>query len=265
MTHVRRSSDGGFEVRIVVPPDLRSTVGKANLTKRLGRLSMLEANRRAAPVICYFQRVLEQARAGGDDVGSPAQTALPMSRGQARPIHSSTPLMDLFDGYVRERRPAPSTIKRWRPVMAHLVSYLGHDRSDRVSADDIIGLKEALAGQRVGGRTIREVYLASAKVVFAWAVENRKLLENPVAGISVRVPKRQRVRAPSFTSAEWIDFAICIPWRWDGSANVRIEPLRKLGAIHIIKALPTHAAMGINRASGLALKSMSLWVQISPK
>ncbi|WP_371710974.1 DUF6538 domain-containing protein [Novosphingobium sp. BW1] len=82
MTHVRRSSDGGFEVRIVVPPDLQSTVGKANLTKRLGRLSMLEANRRAAPVICHFQRVLEQARAGCDDVGPPAQTALPMSRGQ---------------------------------------------------------------------------------------------------------------------------------------------------------------------------------------
>jgi integrase len=46
------------------------------------------------------------------------------------------------------------------------------------------------------------VYLAAAKVVFAWAVENRRLDANPALGVSVRVPKRHRPRGPSFTSPE---------------------------------------------------------------
>ncbi len=54
----------------------------------------------------------------------------------------------------------------------------------------------------VSGRTIREVYLAAAKVMFAWAVENRKLTANPATGVSVRVPKRVRSRGPSFTALE---------------------------------------------------------------
>jgi hypothetical protein len=56
--------------------------------------------------------------------------------------------------------------------------------------------------QGVGGRTIREVYLAAAKVVFGWAVENRKLVANPATGVTVRVPKRQKLRGASFTPAE---------------------------------------------------------------
>jgi integrase len=111
-------------------------------------------------------------------------------------------LMALFDGYVRERQPSPATIKRWRPVIANLIHHLGHDEALRVSADDIVDWKEALMDDGVSGRTIREVYLAAAKVMFAWAVENRKLATNPATGISVRVPKRVRSRGPSFTALE---------------------------------------------------------------
>lgn len=110
--------------------------------------------------------------------------------------------MALFDGYVRERQPSPATIKRWRPVIVNLTHHLGHDEALRVSADDIVDWKEALMDPGVSGRTVREVYLAAAKVVFAWAVENRKLATNPATGISVRVPKRVRSRGPSFTALE---------------------------------------------------------------
>lgn len=112
--------------------------------------------------------------------------------------------MAIFDGYLRERQPSLATIKRWRPVITHLVDHLGHDEPRSISADDIIDWKEALARQGASGRTIREVYLAAAKVVFAWGVENRKLDANPAAGVSVRVPKRHRPRGPSFTSSATI-------------------------------------------------------------
>jgi integrase len=205
MTHVRRSSDGGFEVRIVVPVELRSTIGKANLTRRLGRLSKSEANRLAAPVIERFHGQIEMARSGVFDIAPPTPVAaagLGETRSPTALPQSSSKLMALFEGYVRERQPSPATIKRWRPVIVHLIEHLGHDEARHVIADNIIGWKESLAGRNVGGRTVREVYLAAAKVVFAWAVENRKLDINPAAGVSVRVPKRHRPRGPSFTAAE---------------------------------------------------------------
>nr|WP_314472289.1 site-specific integrase [uncultured Sphingomonas sp.] len=204
MTHVRRSSDGGFEVRVVVPAGLRSTIGKTNLTRRLGRLSKSDANRLAAPVIQQFHDLIERAKVGPlDDPAAPVAVAAPPKPSNPSPEQASSPkLMAIFDGYLRERQPSPATIKRWRPVIAHLVDHLGHDEPRRISADDIIGWKEALARQGASGRTIREVYLAAAKVVFAWAVENRKLDANPAAGVSVRVPKRHRPRGPSFTLAE---------------------------------------------------------------
>ncbi|WP_156348384.1 hypothetical protein [Sphingomonas sp. Leaf34] len=110
--------------------------------------------------------------------------------------------MALFDGYVRERQPSPATIKRWRPVIANLAHHLGHNEAPRVSADDTVDWKEALMDHGISGRTIRELYLAAAKVVFPWAVENRKLATNPATGFIVCVPKRVRSRGPSFTAME---------------------------------------------------------------
>lgn len=204
MTYVRRSSDGGFEVRIVVPADLRSTIGRTNLTRRLGPLSKSEANRLALPIIQQFHAQIERARSGesGATPQTPAVAPVPAIMPCAPPPSSTPKLMALFDGYLSERQPSPATIKRWRPVIAHLADHLGYDEPPRISTDDIIGWKEALTRQGVSGRTIREVYLAAAKAVFAWAVENRKLDANPAAGVSVRVPKRHRPRGPSFTSDE---------------------------------------------------------------
>lgn len=202
MAHVRTTSDGGFEVRIVVPAALRSTIGKTNLTQRLGRLPKAEVNRRAGPVIERFQAQIARASVGsGDKPADGDKAPLTTASDNALVIVRPT-LMTLFDGYVRERQPSPATIKRWRPVIANLTRHLGHDEALRVSADDIVDWKEALMAQGVSGRTIREVYLAAAKVMFAWAVENRKLAANPATGISVRVPKRVRSRGPSFTALE---------------------------------------------------------------
>lgn len=202
MAHVRRISDGGFEVRIVVPAVLRSTIGKTNLTQRLGRMPKAEVNRRAGPVIERFQAQIARASVGSGDGSADGHTAPPATASHNALMFVRPTLMALFDGYVRERQPSPATIKRWRPVIVNLTHHLGHDEALRVSADDIVDWKEALMDPGVSGRTVREVYLAAAKVMFAWAVENRKLVTNPATGISVRVPKRVRSRGPSFTALE---------------------------------------------------------------
>ena len=207
MTHVRRSSNGGFEVRIVVPADCRKTIGKTNLTQRLGPISKSEANRAAAPIIANFRTQIETARLGRATGANAVMVAVRMGPAIAIADTMSMPssaarMMALFDGYCLERQPSASTRKRWRPVMVDLVRHIGHEDASRYTADDIVSWKEALADRGVSGRTIREVYLAAVKVVLGWSVENRKIAANPATGISVRVPKRMRLRDPGFTALE---------------------------------------------------------------
>lgn len=128
MTYVRKTSDGGFEVRIIVPEKLRSTIGKSSLTKRLGRLSKSEANRLAASVIQKFRGQIEQAKAGmldGLPTGPVVEGVPPPPSTAAPRLRPPQTLMVIFDGYLRERQPSPATIKRWRPVIAHLIEFLG--------------------------------------------------------------------------------------------------------------------------------------------
>ncbi|MGA1806146.1 MULTISPECIES: site-specific integrase [Sphingobium] len=210
MTYLRATTDGGFEVRMTVPKTLQSIIGKSNLTRRLGRVSRSEANRRAASVIVRFQSRIEAARAGQaeEDVAEQLSPKTePETVSQVRPIdpapgHKPVSFETIINGYLLERKPAPSTIKRWRPVFAHFKRWVGHDDAARVMPDEVVRWKEELLRSGISGRSVREVYLAALKVVFGWAVENRKVLVNPVTGISVRLAKTAHLRERGFTAIE---------------------------------------------------------------
>jgi integrase len=211
MTYLRATTDGGFEVRMTVPKTLQSIIGKSNLTRRLGRVSRSEANRRAASVIVRFQSRIEAAREGrldeGDVTEQPSPKTEPETVSQVSPVdpapvHKKVSFETIINGYLLERKPAPSTIKRWRPVFAHFRRWVGHDDAAKVMPDEVVRWKEELLRSGISGRSVREVYLAALKVVFGWAVENRKVLVNPVTGISVRFAKTARLRERGFTAIE---------------------------------------------------------------
>lgn len=118
-------------------------------------------------------------------------------------------IMGLFEGYIAERQPSASTVRSWRPIMAHLIRTLGHDDASRVTPRDMVEWKnELLAEVNADGdasrsaRTVADVYLASVKVVFGWAVDNLRIPSNPAHGVKVRVPKSVKLREPGFTDAE---------------------------------------------------------------
>lgn len=122
---------------------------------------------------------------------------------------SRAPLMDLFDAYVAERKPAPATVKRWRPVMDHLKSFLGHDDAARISRKDVVAWKDALLAEKGEdgepkrkALTVKETYLASLNVVLGFAAENGRIKANPAAGAKVRVPAKVKLRDPDFTREE---------------------------------------------------------------
>lgn len=141
----------------------------------------------------------DEARSGEDGEETPVEAAPTIAAIVQLPY---APLLELFEGYAAERKPAPSTVKRWRPVMDNLVAHIGHDDASRFTPDDIVAWKTNLLSGRAA-KTVREVYLAAIKAVLAWAVENRKLGGNVAAGITVRAAKRPvTTRERGFTQAE---------------------------------------------------------------
>lgn len=122
---------------------------------------------------------------------------------------SRAPLMELFDAYVAERSPAPATVKRWRPVMDHLKGFLGHDDAARITRKDVVAWKDALLAEKGEdgeplrkAKTVKETYLASLHVVLKYAADNARIKANVAADVTVRVPKKIRLRNPGFTDEE---------------------------------------------------------------
>lgn len=109
-------------------------------------------------------------------------------------------IMAAFDSYADEKKPAASTVKRWRPVIEHLIAFLGHDDVSRVTEEDLVAWKDALKvevlkdGSRRSARTIRETYLSAARVTFGYAKDSRWIKINPVDDVSIRVPARVLTR-----------------------------------------------------------------------
>lgn len=111
------------------------------------------------------------------------------------------PLMEVLEGYFAEQEPASATVRKWNTAMKALIDHLGHDDAARVTADNIVAWKNALltpddSGARARSQmTVRHGYLGAVKPVFAWAVANRLIAQNPVVGVHVSVPRRIRNRA----------------------------------------------------------------------
>jgi len=171
------------------------------LTK-LGGRGQVEAAQR-------FQREVD----GGpvrvlDDTFSPEQYRLDVERQRERPVATPTPILGLFDEYVREREPARSTIKAWRRQLTAFVAFIGHDDARRVTPENVIAWKDHLLhkagkdGSGLSAKTVGETYLSALKTTFRWAVDNRKIPGNPAATARVRGAKRVFNRERGLTNEE---------------------------------------------------------------
>ncbi|MCG6110895.1 MAG: hypothetical protein MEQ74_01735 [Paracoccus sp.] len=95
------------------------------------------------------------------------------------------------------------TARDFRQKLDSLRVYVGHDDARKVTPEDIaLWCDDLRHSKNISGRTVSQKYLAAAKVVFAIAMEKRKLAVNPAVGAKVRYTKRQRTRSTGFTDAE---------------------------------------------------------------
>ena len=120
----------------------------------------------------------------------------------AKPAAVVLPLEEWFAKYADESKLAASTRKRWRPALGTLEASVGHDDLARVTPDDVSDWVDALRIEGRGAKTIRDVYLASAKALFGWLKGKRKVAINPCADVRVKVVEEKVMRDRDFTEAE---------------------------------------------------------------
>jgi len=143
-----------------------------------------------------------------DDTFAPEQYRLDVERKREQQAQAPVSTLALFDGYVRERKPAMATVKAWRRQLTAFVVFLGHDDASKVTPEDVIAWKDHLLhkagkdGTGLSEKTVGETYLSALKITFRWAVENRRLAANPAASARVRGAKRIYKRERGLTNVE---------------------------------------------------------------
>lgn len=142
------------------------------------------------------------------------EPSAPREKAPTAPVKASgkVAITGLLDEWWREAQAAgrkPKTLQSYQSAINRLVAFLGHDDASRVTPEDVVAYKNHRIGQTdprtgkpISAKTIKDSDLAGLKSVFGWAVVNRRLPENPVAGITMKVGKRRRARAPGFSDAE---------------------------------------------------------------
>jgi integrase len=109
-----------------------------------------------------------------------------------------------FELWIEERKPAPSTVNRWRAVFARLRERFGDRDVATITADEAQEWLDGLTTSDRSAHVVEHIWMRGAKTVFAWGVKRKRLAANPFASTSVAVPKRPpKLREREFRDEEW--------------------------------------------------------------
>jgi integrase len=148
-------------------------------------------------------------RLDGSDVPTPAPPTQPIEGAAdlGRP-RAKVPLLATFDAYAARQGLSPGVRDEWRRYVARLVDWLGHDDASRLTASDLRSWRDELLEEttRKGVLrdpvTVRDKYITSVRATLNWAVEEQLLDHNVARDVTVRIPKKAKVRDRSFTAEE---------------------------------------------------------------
>lgn len=140
-------------------------------------------------------------RADGDYSPDPAAKRFP-SFPEVKEGTKATSLLDLFDGYAKERKLPQSTVDQWRKHCETFVAFMGSDDADQMMKADVVRWKDALVAAGGAPKTINDSKLAALRVAFKWGVNNVRVASNPAAGVAVLHRKRADERMLGFTDDE---------------------------------------------------------------
>lgn len=136
----------------------------------------------------------------------------PTAKEPPRTAIPETTLSGLLAEWWAERKAAgikPSTYQSYKHAVMGLAAFLEHDDADRVTAEDVVRFKDYRLscrdprnGKRLSAQTVKSSDLNGLKVVFGWAVANRKMASNPAKDVMLKLAKPRRLRGKGFTDEE---------------------------------------------------------------
>jgi integrase len=104
----------------------------------------------------------------------------------------------LFDQWVQEKKPASSTIGRWRAVFLALEARF----KDGISEDAAREWVRSLVNNMRSARTVADTWLSAASTIYKWAAEQKLIAGNPFAKVKVTIPRKSKTRDKAFTPEE---------------------------------------------------------------
>jgi len=159
--------------------------------------------------VAFFDRL--QRREAGDNGMDPVLASLP-------PVDTSIPsgppqtpkaapkpavsIKGLFERYAASGAANERTSSKWRPHVAHFVTFLGHDDATRVTRSDLNRWVEALAAKPLARKTITDSYVPAMRVTLSIAYEDELIPANPASNLKVRAPKAIETRERDLTDDE---------------------------------------------------------------
>jgi integrase len=145
---------------------------------------------------------LMERRAGGDYGPDPLLETLPSLEVAPAKTAVAVSITGLFTEYEASGTASPATIKKWRPVVAKLTDFLGHDDAKRVTVADVNDWVRALIAKPLSVKSVRDGYLPAISVLLGDAAARGLISFNPAAGVRVRGPKTVQLRSRSLTDEE---------------------------------------------------------------
>jgi integrase len=139
-------------------------------------------------------------RARGDHGPDKWVEQFPRYEGTADP--SLTPWA-LFERWITKAKPANSTIDRWRGVFLRLQSDFPNTSAGALLPEQMQEWANRLIDSDRTAYTVANIWVRAARIVFAWAIDEKLISRNPFSNWRVKVPKKIRLReTKSFTDGE---------------------------------------------------------------
>jgi integrase len=134
----------------------------------------------------------------------------------------------LFERWIAEAKPAPSTVDRWRAALLKLQSDFPNHNAASLLPEQMQLWAEGLINDKRSPVTVRDVWVIACRTVFAWAIGKKLVTRNPFTGWRVTVPKKITTReTKAFTDDEIntvLRAALAIDPRTKGDAAKRWCP-----------------------------------------
>ncbi|MFO1100519.1 MAG: tyrosine-type recombinase/integrase [Xanthobacteraceae bacterium] len=184
----------------------------------------------------------------------------------------------LFERWIATKQPSNSTVDRWRGVFLSLQEQFSGRRAASITEHEARDWARGLVGTERSPRTVADVWVNAARTVFAWAVDERLIANNPFTQVKITVPRRAQTReskaltpeeqriilsaalAIDGTKSTFAGACRWVPWlcAYTGARGGEIAQLRKEdviseGGIHAIKITPEAGTVKTKAPRGVPL------------